>query len=86
MQKVLWVIGVCALGAFVSWKSVKSNPRVDELLLKNVEALANLEDIYKPPTPPTLCDGTGNLTCPKIGVKVEYVVQGYSLQPDEETY
>jgi hypothetical protein len=48
--------------------------------------LANLEDIYKPPTPPTLCDGTGNLTCPKIGVKVEYVVQEYSLQPDEETY
>lgn len=52
----------------------------------SAEALANWEDIYKPPTPPTLCDGTGNLTCPKIGVKVEYVVQGYSLQPDEETY
>lgn len=85
MQKVLWIIGVCALGAFVSWKSAKSNPMVDELLLKNVEALADLEnpDYYYESVK---CLISGDSKCPNKGIKVKYIIEGLSLGEDEETY
>ena len=77
MQKVLFIIGVCLFGAFACFNSVKTNLVMDDLLLKNVEALADGEYTV---TPPTLCDGTGDLTCPNFGKKVKHVVQGFSLR------
>ena len=77
MKKGLFIIGVCLLGAFTCWNSVKTNLVMDDLLLKNVEALAGGEYTV---TPPTLCDGTGNLTCPNFGEKVKHVVQGFGLR------
>lgn len=77
MQKVLFIIGVCFFGVFACWNSVKTNLVMDDLLLKNVEALADGEYTV---TPPTLCDGTGDLTCPNFGEKVKHVVQGFSLR------
>ena len=43
MQKGLFIIGVCLFGAFACWNSVKTNLVMDDLLLKNVEALAEME-------------------------------------------
>ena len=84
-MKVFFVIvGACLLGAFTCWKSVESDSVVgDELFLKNVEALAD-EEYSGPYT--TICEGTGNYTCPGNGARVEAVYEGFSLQPDEETY
>jgi hypothetical protein len=47
-----------------------------------VEALADEE--YLPPL--TLCEGSGNFSCPGTGVRVAVVYEGLSLQPNEETY
>lgn len=77
MQKVLFVIGVFVLGAFMCCNTMNTKPMIDDLLLKNVEALADGENTAPPPT---VCDGTGNFTCPIFGEKVKYVVQGYSLR------
>ena len=77
MQMVFYIIGVCLFGAFACINSVKTNLVMDDMLLKNVEALAGGEYTV---TPPTLCDGTGNLTCPNFGEKVKHVVQGFGLR------
>lgn len=84
MQKVLLVIGVCALGVLVSWKSAKFNPMVDELLLKNVEALADSEDSWG--HLPIDCIMLGDYKCPKDDQRVKYILEGLSLGEDEETY
>ena len=80
MQKFLLIICVCLLGAFTCWRSVVPDTD-DTLFLKNVEALADEEYVY-----PIYCDGDGDVACPKLGRNVKYVFQGFSLQPDEETY
>lgn len=77
MQKVVFVIGVFVLGLFVYCNTMNTKPMIDDLLLKNVEALADGENTV---TPPTICNGTGNFTCPNFGERVKYVVQGYSLR------
>lgn len=85
MQKVLWIVGVCALGTLVFGKSTKSNPVVDDLLLKNVEALADLENpehYYES----VKCLISGDSKCPNKGIKVKYIIEGLSLGEDEETY
>lgn len=81
MQKFLLIICVCLFGGFTYWNSVVSNPSVDDLLLKNVEALADWESNI-----PTSCYFSGNYTCPIHGEQVGEVYEGYSLRPDEETY
>ena len=77
MQKVLFVIGVFVLGAFMCCKTMNAKPMIDDLLLKNVEALASEENTV---IPPTICNGTGHLICPGIGERVKYVVQGFGLR------
>ncbi len=48
---------------------------MDDLLLKNIEALARGEgDGY------TYCLGVGSVDCPITQYKVEYVMSGYSLE------
>ena len=81
MQKVLFIIGVFVLGTFVYWETAKSQPMIDDLLLKNVEALASAES-----TLPVFCEESGNVTCPGIGAKFKTVYEGYSWGFDEETY
>ena len=81
-MKVFFVIvGACLLGAFTCWKSVVIDT-TDDLFIKNVEALAD-EEYFGPYT---YCDGFGGYVCPGTGVWVKVVVEGFSLQPDEETY
>ena len=75
MKKGLFIIGVCLLGAFTCWNSVKTNTVMDDLLLKNVEALAKMES-----TEPIYCKDYGDFTCPDNGKKVGAVYQGYSLR------
>ncbi len=85
MQKVLLIISICVLGAFVFLKSVKSNNLVaDDLFLKNVEALANTEDSWG--HLPIDCIMFGDYKCPKNEQRVKYIVEGYGLHEDEETY
>ena len=81
MQKFFLLVGVCGLSALVAQKARKVQPVLDNVLLKNVEALADLES-----DGPTRCFGNGNYTCPDNGIKVRAVYNGYSLEPDEETY
>lgn len=50
-------------------------PRVNTLLLDNIEALAADEQDV-----PTNCWGSGSVDCPVTKVKVEYVATGYSLE------
>lgn len=47
---------------------------MDDLLLKNVEALAWGEGGY------SRCLGLGDVDCPFSKTKVEYVMSGYSLE------
>ncbi|MBR5203719.1 MAG: hypothetical protein IKW32_00655 [Bacteroidaceae bacterium] len=75
MKKVMFIIGVCIFGTFVYWKSAKLNSTVDDLLLKNIEALADMEV-----SEPFYCRLSGDLTCPDNGKKVGAVYQGYSLR------
>jgi len=84
MQKVLLFIGVCVLGGFVFCKSTKSNPTANDLLLKNVEALADSEDSWG--NLPIDCIMLGDYKCPKDEQRVKYVVEGLSLGEDEKTY
>lgn len=81
MQKVLFIIGVCILGTFIYWKAAKSFPVTNDLLLKNVEALAMEENSL-----PIICRDSGNFICPGNGVRVAEVYMGYGLKLDEETY
>lgn len=81
-MKVYYVIlGVCLFGAFTCWKSIASDSVVDDLFLKNVEALADGEHNL-----PVDCEFSGNYTCPIGGEKVGFVYKGYGLVPDEEAY
>lgn len=50
-------------------------PRVNTLLLDNIEALAADEQDV-----PTNCWGSGSVDCPVTKVKVEYVATGYSFE------
>ena len=82
MKVFFLIVRVCLLGVFTCWKSVASDPVAgDDFFLKNVEALADEEFSVI-----TYCDYTGKYKCPMNGREVGVVYEGYSLQPDEETY
>ena len=82
MKVFFVVVGACLFGVFTYWKSINLDSVADDLFLKNVEALADEE--YLPPL--TLCEGSGNFSCPGTGVRVAVVYEGLGLQPNEETY
>lgn len=81
MQKVFLIVCVCVLISLVAQKATEVQPVLDDVLLKNVEALAEMES-----DGPTICLGSGDYTCPNYDAKVGFVYEGYSLRPDEETY
>ena len=68
------------LGIWVCYQT-QETLTINDVLLENVEALA-----YGEVLGPTICRGSGNVTCPNYGEKVYMVYEGYSLEPDEETY
>ena len=74
MQKVLLILFVGVLGIWVSLQAQKT-PLVDDVLLENVESLANYET-----TLPMHCWSSGEVTCPGNGAKVGDVYIGYSLR------
>ncbi|MBO5080576.1 MAG: hypothetical protein J6B82_06800 [Bacteroidaceae bacterium] len=82
MQKILAIMVVCILGGLVFGQASDSRLILNEVVLANVEALAELEWVK----PSTYCLGSGDLTCPEYGEKVKDVYRGYSLEPDEENY
>ena len=81
MRKYFSLVGFCVLGTFIWGTTIESERIVDDLLFKNVEALAIPE--YEPLI---YCDASGDLECPYSGDKVRDVVQGFGLKPNEETY
>lgn len=81
MQKFFLFVCVCVLSALVAQKVIEVQPTLDTVLLKNVEALAEMES-----EGPIRCFGSGDYTCPNYGAKVGFVYKGYSIEPDEETY
>lgn len=81
MQKVFLIVCVFGLSALVAQKATEVQPVLDNVLLNNVEALAEIES-----DDPIECWGSGDYICPDYGGKVGFVYKGYSLEPDEETY
>ena len=65
-MKLIFGLGLIALA--------KTPKRVNSLFLQNVEALAGGEHVTN-----LGCLGDGSVDCPINHIKVEYVVQGFSL-------
>ena len=80
MQKIFLFLFVGVLGVLIS-QQMQETPIVDDVLLENVEALANLENKL-----PTYCEDVGSVVCPITGKGTGAVYEGYSLEPDEENY
>jgi hypothetical protein len=84
MQKFILILFVGVLGVFVANQTEETPAVINDVVLENVEALAELEntggDIR------VQCVMSGNIECPISGVKVKYVIEGLSLGDDEETY
>lgn len=74
MQKVFLILFVSVLGIWISQQTQKT-PLVDDVLLENVEALANGE------VPgPIFCRFSGDYVCPDNNDRVAIIYQGYSLR------
>lgn len=81
MQKVFLILFVGVLGSIIGQQVQGVSVEIDDVLLENVEALANMEV-----EGPINCRFSGDLTCPGSGDKVKIVYVGYRLEPDEEAY
>ena len=68
MQKVFLILLVGVLGVFVASQAMETLIVADDVLLVNVEALANGED-----EEPIVCRGSGNYSCPLDGDKYGFV-------------
>lgn len=77
MKKSFFVVALCMLCAVSVFTGLNTKQEMDDLLLMNVEALASGEGNV-----PIDCVGKGSVDCPGIGVKVEYVFKGWSLDKD----
>lgn len=76
MQKLVFILIVSALAIWVGNKAAKTPIAMNDVILKNMEALAEGESGV-----PVTCDWSGEVTCPNNGDKVGVVYQGYSLRP-----
>lgn len=76
MQKVFLILFVGILAVFVGHKAMKSSIVMDDVVLKNMEALASGENNV-----PVVCRGYGEVECPLTSDKVSMVYEGYSLRP-----
>lgn len=75
MQKVFLFLFVGVLGVLVGHQVQRTSTIVNDVLMENVEALADAEAVG-----PITCWRTGDLTCPNYGEKVGSVYKGYSLR------
>ena len=75
MQKIILILNVGMLSAFIGNQAMKTSIVTNDVLLENVEALANYES-----SEIIICDFSGNFICPANGKKVGYVYKGYSLR------
>lgn len=76
MQKVFLILFVGILAVFVGHKAMKSSIVMDDVVLKNMEALADGESGGY-----IICNWSGDYICPNTGKNVGAVYQGYSLRP-----
>ena len=75
MQKFVLVLFVGMLGVFIGCQTMETLTVVDDVVLENVEALANSE---MPGL--TICRGDGDVVCPANNRKCAVVYIGYSLR------
>ena len=75
MKKKALLIGTMAIAMVMSYEVIsQNNEKADSLLLENIEALASGEwDNYGH------CFGIGSVDCPMTHTKVEYYIDGFSL-------
>ena len=76
MQKIFLVLFVGILAVFLGYKAMKSSTVMDDVVLKNMEALADGENGL-----PVICAFSGSYICPSNGKNVGVVYEGYSLRP-----
>lgn len=84
MQKFILILFVSVLGVFVANKKKEIPTVTNDVVLQNVEALADNENSggnYS-----IKCLMEGDTECPHNGWRVMYVIEGLSLGDDEETY
>ena len=76
MKNKMKIIGVTAVIAIAAFYSIQSNrsKNLDDILLKNIEALAAGESDVD-----VQCIGTGSVICPINKEGVEHVYISYSL-------
>lgn len=75
MQKYFLVLLVGALGVSFGYQTMRKTPVINDVVLENVEALANSE---MPGL--TTCRGEGEVVCPDNNRKCAVVYIGYSLR------
>ena len=69
------ILVAAAAIAFICHSRADQQQITDEVMLRNIEALASDEDDSK-----LYCIGIGCLDCPKSEKKVKYVINSYSLE------
>lgn len=84
MQKFILILFVGVLGIFVANQMEKTPVGTNDVVLENVEALADNE--YSGGDYSIKCVMEGDTECPHNGWRVKYVIEGLSLGDDEETY
>ena len=84
MQKFILILFVGVLGVFVVNQAEEIPIVINDVVLENVEALADME--YTEDNIRIKCVMSGESECPIDGVRVKYVIEGLSLGGDEETY
>ena len=75
MKKVILILFVGVLGTIIGYQSMKTPVVTNDLILENVEALANEENKL-----PIDCYVSGSCICPIDGARVKYVIEGYGLR------
>lgn len=76
MKTKLLIVGSLLMVVIATYLCVNSGKSdLSDLLLKNVEALADDEYDWT-----TRCTGSGSVDCPFVNVKVKYVTGGYRLE------
>lgn len=84
MQKFILILFVGVLGVFVANQTEETPAVINDVVLENVEALADMENTEGDIR--VKCVMSGDSECPTGGIKVKYVIEGLSLGDDEETY
>ena len=74
-KKILFVGLLLAAVAAVSFQSYLGKNELGDLMLENIDALADSEWGDN-----VVCFGTGSVDCPITHVKVEFVSHAYSLE------